>query len=105
NPSNPFTSFPKLPDTSDPVRFYNALFHALQGWLAAKLNLQPAQMNESDISRVLQQRGATPIRVQALMSVWQLCEQAIYGGQAPAEEMESTLMLTRQVVDALEKEI
>ncbi|MBN8679953.1 MAG: protein BatD [Chitinophagales bacterium] len=105
NPSNPFTPFPKLPDTSDPVGFYNTLFHALQDWLAAKLKLQPAQMNEADVSRVLQQRGATPIRVQALMSVWQLCEQAIYGGHAPAEEMESTLMLTRQVVDALEKEI
>ncbi len=94
-----------LLNTAEPVRFYDALFHSLQDWLSGKLNLQPAQMNETDVSKALQLRGATPIRIQALMGVWQLCEQAIYGGHAPAEEMESTWQLTRQVVEALEKEI
>jgi hypothetical protein len=87
------------------VRFYDALFHSLQDWLSGKLNLQPAQMNETDVSKALQLRGASPIRIQALMSVWQLCEQAIYGGHASAEEMESTWQLTSQVVEALEREI
>ena len=87
------------------MRFYDALFHSLQDWLAGTLNLQPAQMNEADISRILRERGAADIRIQAFISVWQLCEQAIYGGHAPAEEMESTWLLTKQVVEALEREV
>ena len=77
----------------------------MQDWLGSKFHIQPAQMNESDISRILQERGASPIRIQALLSVWQLCEQAIYGGHAPAEEIESTWLLTKQVVEALEREV
>jgi hypothetical protein len=112
NPSNPSNPSPRFRDTAyhllntaEPVRFYDALFHSLQDWLSGKLNLQPAQMNETDVSKALQLRGASPIRIQALMSVWQLCEQAIYGGHASAEEMESTWQLTSQVVEALEREI
>ncbi|MCC7467392.1 MAG: protein BatD [Saprospiraceae bacterium] len=101
----PFPPLTTLTNPSEPERFYDALFHYLQDWLGSKFRIQPAQMNESDISRILQERGASPIRIQALLSVWQLCEQAIYGGHAPAEEMESTWLLTKQVVEALEREV
>jgi hypothetical protein len=95
----------QLLKAGDPKRFYEALFKALQAWLSARLGLQPAQMNETDLSAVLLQRGASPIRIQALLSVWHTCEQAIYGGQAQPEQMESVWQMTGQVLEALEGEV
>jgi hypothetical protein len=62
-------------------------------------------MNDMDISALLRQRGATPIRIQALLSVWHTCEQSIYGSQAQAEQMESTWQMAQQVLEALEREM
>jgi len=90
---------------NDPQGFYNELFKSLQVWLSARFGLRPSQMNDADVSTVLHQRGATPISVQTFLSVWHTCEQAIYGGQAQAEQMESTWQMARQVMEALEKEI
>jgi hypothetical protein len=95
----------QLLKAGDPRRFYEALFKALQTWLSARFGLQPAQMNEADLSALLRQRGASPIRIQALLSVWHTCEQAIYGGQASVEQMESTWQMAGQVLEALEREV
>ena len=89
----------------DPKRFYDELFKSLQVWLSAKFGLQPAQMNDADVGALLLQRGAAPIRIQALLSVWHTCEQAIYGGQGQAEQMESTWQMAGQVMEALEREM
>ena len=88
----------------NPRRFYDSLFKTLQTWLMVQFGLQTAQMNGADISKLLLQRGATPIRTQAFLSVWHSCEQAIYGGQASEEQMESTWQMAQQVVEALERE-
>ncbi|MFN0216340.1 MAG: BatD family protein [Saprospiraceae bacterium] len=88
----------------DTRRFYDELFRALQAWLTTRFGMQPAQMNDADVSALLLQRGATPIRVQAFVSVWQTCEQAIYGAQAQTEQMEDVYQLARQVIEALERE-
>lgn len=95
----------RLLQSNDPRRFYDELFRALRGWLSARLGLEPAQLNDSDVSRHLLGRGATPIRTQALLSIWHTCEQAIYGGQASSEQMESTYRMAEQVLDALEREV
>lgn len=95
----------QLAQGNDPHQFYGELFRALQAWLSARLGLQPAQMNDVDLSKALLARGATPIRTQALLSVWHTCEQAIYGGQAPAEQMRPTWQLAQQVLEALEREL
>ncbi|MDO8368403.1 MAG: BatD family protein, partial [Saprospiraceae bacterium] len=58
----------------DPQLFYDELFRSLQAWLTAKFGLQPAQMNDVDVSALLLQRGATPVRTQAFLSVWHTCE-------------------------------
>ncbi len=99
-----FAATAQLLNTDDPHRFYAELFKALQAWLSARFGLQPAQMNDADVSALLLRRGATPIRIQALLSVWHTCEQSIYGGQAQAEQMESTWQMTGQVIEALERE-
>ncbi len=91
--------------SGEPKPFYDELFKSLQAWLSARLGLQPAQMNDIEITKALQLHGATPIRTQALLSVWHSCEQAIYGGQDQAGQMESTWQLAGQVIDALEKEL
>ncbi len=103
--SQRFANAGRLLKGDDPHRFYDELFRALQAWLSARFGLQPSQMNDADVSAVLLQRGATPIRTQALLSVWHTCEQAIYGGQAQAEQMESTWQMAGQVMEALEREI
>lgn len=94
-----------LKSGADPHQFYPELFKALQAWLSTRLGLQPAQLNEADLRAALLQRGATPIRTQALLSVWHSCEQAIYGAQAQAEQMEPTWQLAMQVIEALEREL
>lgn len=100
-----FADVGRLLNGGDPNHFYSELFRSLQAWLAVRLGLQPAQMNESEVSAHLLYRGATPIRTQALLSVWHTCEQSIYGGQTQAEQMEPTWHMAEQVVEALEREI
>ncbi len=100
-----FANAGRLLKGNDPQEFYNELFKSLQAWLSARFGLQPAQMNDADVSAILLQRGAAPIRTQALLSVWHTCEQAIYGGQQQAEQMESTWQMAGQVMEALEREI
>jgi len=100
-----FTNAGRLLKDNDPHRFYNELFKALQAWLSARFGLQPSQLNDADVSALLLQRGAAPIRIQALLSVWHTCEQAIYGGQAQAEQVESTWQMAGQVMEALEREL
>ena len=100
-----FAEAGRLLKDGDPIQFYDALFKSLQAWLSVKFGLQPAQMNDADLSAILRQRGATPIRIQALLSVWRTCELAIYGGQAQVEQMEATWQMANQVLEALEREI
>lgn len=95
----------RLLKDEDPIRFYDELLKSLQAWLSARVGLQPAQFNDTDVQVILTQRGATPIRIQALLSVWHTCEQAIYGGQAQVEQMESNWQMAGQVMEALDKEI
>jgi hypothetical protein len=94
----------RLLQENNPRRFYEVLFKAIQEWLSARYGLQTAQMNDLEVSALLQQRGATPIRTQTLLSIWRTCEQAIYGGQAQPDQMESSWQLAGQVMEALEKE-
>ncbi|MFZ4477901.1 MAG: BatD family protein [Saprospiraceae bacterium] len=94
----------RLLQDKHPRRFYEVLFKAIQEWLSARYGIQTAQMNDLEISALLQQRGATPIRTQTLLSIWRTCEQAIYGGQALPDQMESSWQLAGQVMEALEKE-
>lgn len=92
--------------STDPYHFYSLLSKSLQTWLADRLGLSTAQMNTDKIRATLIQRGATPIRAQAFLSVWHVCEQAVYGGGfAPAEQVEPTWQMAMQVIDALEKEM
>ncbi|MFN0176660.1 MAG: BatD family protein [Saprospiraceae bacterium] len=100
-----FANAGRLLKDNDPQGFYSELFKSLQVWLSARFGLQPAQMNDADVSAILLQRGASPIRTQALLSVWHTCEQAIYGGQEQADQMESTWQMAGQVMEALEREI
>jgi hypothetical protein len=100
-----FAEAGRLLQEGDARRFYDELFRSLQAWLSARLGLQPAQMNDADVSKALLQRGATPIRTQALLSVWHTCEQSIYGGQAQPEQMESTWQMAGQVLEALDREL
>ena len=111
-PSNPtmaarqhFANAAQLLHGNDPRAFYDELFKALQGWLSIHLSLSPAQMNQADVSAQLRKRGATAIRAQALLSVWHICEQAVFGGQMQAEQMESTWHTAQQVLSELEKEM
>jgi hypothetical protein len=100
-----FTQVGRLLNQGNPIQFYQELFKSLQAWLSARLGLQTAEMNDADVGKALLQRGASPIRVQALLSVWHTCEQAIYGGQAQESQMESTWRMAEQVLEALEREM
>lgn len=88
----------------DAMGFYKNLFKSIQNWLSIRYSIPTVQMNERDVAQVLRQRGASPIRVQALFTIWHTCEQAIYGGQIQAEQVESTWQIAQQVIEALERE-
>ena len=95
----------RLLKEGNPRIFYDELFKALQAWLSARYGLKAVQMNDIDVRTTLLQRGATPIRVQALLSVLHTCEQSVYGGQVHADQMEHTWQTAMQVVEALEREV
>jgi len=98
-----FSKVRDLLNEDNPAHFYDELFKSLQAWLSARLELRPAQLNDADISKILLSRGATPLQVQSLLSVWYSCEQALYGAQTQADQMEPTWLLAEQAVEALER--
>jgi hypothetical protein len=95
----------KLLHAGEPRAFYDELLKSLQAYLAARLALSPAQMNQSTVRAQLAARKVPAIRIQALLSVWQTCEQAIFAGQAQAEQMESTWRTAETLVQELEREL
>lgn len=88
----------------NPAIFYKKLFKSIQDWLSIRYQISTTRMNEQDVADVLRQRGASPIRIQALRAIWHTCEQAIYGGQAQAEQVESTWQMANQIMEALDRE-
>lgn len=85
--------------------FYGELLKALQVYLSARLDIAPAQLNHAFVQSKLAERKVTPIRAQALISIWQACEQAVYSGFVDASKMESDWKAADAVVHELEKEL
>jgi hypothetical protein len=88
-----------------PEKFYNDLLKSLQSYIAARLELSPAQLNQHVLRAKLAERNVTPIRVQAFLSILQTCEQAVFSGQSDASKMESDGRAAVVVVQELEKEM
>jgi BatD DUF11 like domain len=100
-----FTQVASLRFSSPPQTFYNELLKSLQSYMAARLDLQPAQLNHAMLRARLAERGVTPIRVQAFLSILQTCEQAVFSGHSDASKMESDWQAAETVVQALDKEM
>lgn len=87
----------------NPRVFYDELFKSLQGYLAARLQLGPAQMTQENVRKALSERNVSPATIQNLLSVWQTCEQALFAGQSQAAQMDTTWRQAESVVQDLEK--
>lgn len=90
-------------NSDNPRAFYDELFKSLQGYLAARFQLSPAQMTQENVRRILSERNVHPATIQNLLSVWQTCEQALFAGQAQSAQMDPTWRQAESVVQDLEK--
>lgn len=81
----------RLLTSGTPRAFYDALYHALQGWFTEQLGLSPAHLDQQSVKQELLRRKMPEAQAIALLSAWQTCEEAIFAGQAPAEQMAETL--------------
>ena len=89
----------------NPALFYDELLKSLQRYIAARLQLSTAQMNHPAIQTKLLEKGVTPIRVQAYLSIWDACELAVFAGQPDASKMESDWRTAEKVIQEIEKEL
>lgn len=86
--------------------FYGALLKSLQTFISDKLKIPTAQVNHAFVQNKLIERGATPIRAQAFVSLWLACEQAVYATRPDdIPGMEANLHSAEFLLQEMEKEI
>ncbi len=100
-----FASIPTLLQAGQPRAFYDALLKSIQTYLAEKVHLSPAQMNQEEVRLRLTEYQVPAIRIQALLAIWQTCEQSVYAGQNQAAQMESTWKAAESVLRELENDL
>jgi hypothetical protein len=94
-----------LYQNGQPRPFYDALFKTLQHYLSERLQLPIGQLSPTLLRQRLTEKQAPAIRVQALLSLWQTCEQAIFAGQSQAAHMENHWHSARQLLRDLERDL
>ena len=87
---------------SDTRVFYHELLKALQGYLAARLNMPPAALSKEILREKLAERQTPGLIIDALAHVWERCEQAVFAGQARAGDMNDTWKQTESAVQQLD---
>ncbi|MBL7828572.1 MAG: protein BatD [Saprospiraceae bacterium] len=85
--------------------FYLELLKGIQIYLATKLNLSTAELNHEVVTQKLVAKGVTPIRTQALLSVWQKCEMAVYAGQIGQFDSTADWNAAHTILREIEKEL
>lgn len=95
----------QLLQQGNPAQFYDELLKSLQRYMAARLQLSTAQMNHAYIQSRLLEKGVTPIRVQAYLSIWDVCEMAVFAGKPEASKMAADLRTAENVMLEIEKEL
>ena len=86
----------------DPRAFYHETLKSLQGYLAVRLQIEPAQLSKETLQEKLVERRAPESLVQTLLHVWQICEQAVFAGQARAADIQTTWQEAETAVQHLE---
>lgn len=100
-----FASLPSLLRAGQPRVFYDTLLKSLQAYLSEKIHLAPSEMNQEQVRLRLSQYQIPAIRIQALLAVWQTCEQAVYAGQTQSAQMESTWKAMESILKELERDL
>lgn len=97
-----FASIPYLLKNGQPREFYDALLKALQTYLSERIHLPPAQMNRENVRLRLAEYHVPPARIQAVLDIWDTCEQSVYAGQDQTAQMENTWRATENVLRELD---
>jgi hypothetical protein len=82
--------------------FYAAILKALQHALSHRLNVPVVQLTKAKAASLLTERKSPAAVVEAVMDIWQTCEQALFAAQAQTEQMQPTLQLTTRVLQDLD---
>ena len=100
-----FADLARLMNEGNPRAFYDELFKYLQAYLASGLSLNPAQMTQENVRRMLSARNVPAATIQDLLSVWHTCEQALFAGQTQAAQMAGTLRTAESAIRVLDKSL
>ena len=84
---------------SDTRVFYHELLKALQGYLAARLDMPPAALSKDILREKLAALQISALVGDALIQVWERCEQAVFAGQARAGDMHDIWKQTESAVE------
>lgn len=97
-----FSTIPFLLRNGQPREFYDTLLKALQNYLMEKIHLSPAHMNRENVRSRLLEYQVPPARIQAILDIWDTCEQSVFAGQDQTTQMENTWRATEQVLREFE---
>ena len=100
-----FAAIPQLLQAGQPRDFYDALLKSIQTYLVESIHLSPAQMNQEYVRLRLAEYQVPTIRIQALLAIWQTCEQSVYAGQNQTAQMESTWKAAESVLKELDNDL
>lgn len=100
-----FAAIPPLLQAGQPRDFYDALLKSIQTYLVESIHLSPAQMNQEYVRLRLAEYQVPTIRIQALLAIWQTCEQSVYAGQNQTAQMESTWKAAESVLKELDNDL
>ena len=102
-PETGFEQARLMRNNPEPRAFYDALYKALQQYLAERLQLNQADLNWPNIRQKLEKSQVTFTSMTALEQVWHACEQALFAGQAHAEHIETHWRQTQTFYSELER--
>ena len=78
--------------------FYSALYGAVKNAFAQQMGLQASTLSVEQVAAWMATNGYDQARISDLHSLFQTCEEALYGGQPHTTEMDLMLQKAQQFI-------
>jgi hypothetical protein len=83
--------------------FYDALFHELQTYLSARLDIPPGQLTKAVVQAYLADRRTPEHVIASLLSAWRTCELVVFASLPPTVPAETTWREADTAIQELER--
>lgn len=91
--------------TSDSRAFYDAIEHAMDGYVCDKLHIPQSELSREVVRRRLESLGVEEARIERFLRIKQNCEMALYAGMDNSAAMKETYEQTLALIADIEASI